>query len=133
MPFYWGTIQGGGHFYPYSGKSEFQPDFFSLFIFIGWGPGLEISGKVRWYNGIKIGSFQMYFDDSDIHESQALESELGVGFNTRFDYILTKSWSIQVGADYLYVYTYKPLELFMINAGLSYTFDSPGWLKEFLK
>ena len=75
----------------------------------------------------------MYFDDSDIHESQTLESELAVGATTRFDYQLSNSWSIQVGAAYIYVYTYKSLELVMIKAGISYTFDTPPWLREFLK
>ncbi len=133
MPFYLAEIQGGIHLYPYSGRSEYQPDFLSVFIFIGWGADIDLYRKLSWYNGIQIGSYQMSFDDSDIHESQALESELGVGFNTRFEFRWSKSWSVQTGAAYMYIYTKKPIELFMITAGLSYTFDTPIWLTEFLK
>ena len=133
MPFYQGDIQVGIHLYPYSGRSSNQPDFLSVYIFVGWGFGLRLSPEIRWYNGLQIGSYQMHFDDSDIHESQALESELGVGLNTRFDFSLTNSWSVQTGAVYLHVYTKKPLVFIMITAGLSYTFEAPDWLREFMK
>jgi len=133
MPFYWGDIQGGIHFYTYEGKSESQPDFLNLYIYIGWGPGFRVFKNLYWFNGIQVGIFQMHFDDSDIHESQALESELAVGVNTRIDFQLSNNWSIQAGAAYLYVYTYKPLELLMVKAGFSYSFDTPPWLREFLK
>ena len=133
MPFYLGDIQAGIHIYPYSGRSSYQPDFLSLYIFVGWGLGLRLSPGIQWYNGLQLGSYQMAFDDSDIDESQALESELGVGLNTRFDVNLMNSWSFQAGAVYLHVYTKKPLELIMLTAGVSYTFDTPEWLKEFLK
>jgi len=133
MPFYLGDIQAGIHLYPYSGLSAYQPDFISLNIFIGWGFGLKLSPRIRWYGGLRVGNYQMYFDDSDIHESQALESELCAGLNTRLEYNLINSWSLQIGATFLHVYTKKPLELIMITTGFSYTFDAPAWLREFLK
>jgi len=132
-PFYLGDIQAGIHLYSYSGRDSYQPDFKSVYIFIGWGLGFRLFQGIQWYNGLQLGSYQMYFDDSDIDESQVLESELGVGLNTRFDFNLTNSWSLRLGAAYLHVYTKKPLELIMITAGVSYTFDTPEWLKEILK
>ena len=35
MPFYLGDIQAGIHLYPYSGRDSYQPDFKSVYIFVG--------------------------------------------------------------------------------------------------
>ena len=133
MPFYFGDIHAGLHVFPYSGKSEYQPDFLSMYIFVGWGPKITLLKDIYWYNHVRVGSFQMYFDDSDIHESQALESELGFGAFTEFEYQFYTNWLVHTSLGYIYVVTNKPLELVMVTVGFSYTFTSLEWLRKFMQ
>jgi hypothetical protein len=92
MPFYLGDIQAGVHLYPYSGRSSYQPNFLSVYVFVGWGLGLRLSPGIRWYNGLQIGSYQMSFDDSDIDESYWLAYAdtnvyLGIGHYVQMYYL----------------------------------------------
>jgi hypothetical protein len=133
MPFYAGNIQAGLHLFPYSGKSDFQPDFLSLYFFIGWGLRIQLISELFWTNTLRIGSYQMNFEDSGIHESQALESELGIGVFTEAGYMVSKNWSFQTSLGLIYVATNKPLRLFMITGGVSCSFDTPEWLRKLLR
>ena len=110
-----------------------QPDYLNIFLYLGWGLEFEILKGFTWYNGIQIGNYQMYFDDYEIHESQRIESELGVGLSTRVGFNIKNSWMVQGILTYQYVYTKKPLEFLILKAGIGYGFDTPKWLQEFLK
>ena len=133
MPFYLGSIEGGLHLFSFEGKSGDYPEFTSTYIFVGWGMNIPFSKDFSWYNGLRIGIYQMRFDDNEIHPTQALESELGMGLSTRFDIGIYSKLNLHLGADYIAVFTQKRLEFTFLKIGVSYTIDSPGWLREFLK
>ena len=133
MPFYYGTIHSGVELYPYNGKNESFPDFFSAYFFLGWSKDIQVSSGIYWYNGLRVGSYRMSFDDDEINETQVVESELGVGLDSWLKLDLSSAWSVHCRICYLVVYTHKHLKFTMFSAGFSYTFDSPQWLKEFMK
>ncbi len=133
MPFYYGTIQSGVELYPYNGKNERFPDFFSAYFFLGWGKEILVSSGIHCYGGLRVGSYRMSFDDDEINETQIVESELGVGLDSWLKLDISPAWAIHCRLGYLVIYTKKHLEFTMFSAGFSYTFDSPQWLKEFLK
>jgi hypothetical protein len=132
-PFYYGDIRSGVELYPFNGKNESFPDFFSAYFFLGWGKYFQVSSGLHWYNGLRVGSYRMSFDDDEIDETQVVESELGFGFDSGLKLNISSNWAIHGQFYYLVVYTKKHLEFTMFSAGCSYTFDSPQWLKEFLK
>jgi hypothetical protein len=133
MPFYWGEIQAGSHLYGYDNKFDDMPDFLSNFIFIGWGFNLSPYKNLNWFNSIRTGTYQMYFDDEDIHETQRTESELGWELYSRLALNINSKWSLHMATSYLRVFTYKRLEFFMLSAGFGYSFNTPSWLKDFFE
>ena len=132
-PFYYGTIHSGVELYPFNGKNESYPDFFSAYFFLGWSKDIQVVSGIHWYGGLRVGSYRMSFDDDEINETQVVESELGFGLDSWLKLDISSAWAIHCRFCYLVVYTKKHLEFTMFSAGFSYTFDSPQWFKEFLK
>ncbi len=72
-------------------------------------------------------------DDPDLAKEVRTESEIGLGLQTRLGYPLSRGWSILVTGDYRRIYTHKRIDYLFIGGGVSYKFESPGWLREFLE
>lgn len=133
LPFYAGCIEGGMHLYPYNGKSEAQPDFLSNYLFVGWGAEIEIISFLTWWNKFRIGNYQMHFDDEDINITQRTESELSIGLNSSLVLKIDDAWKLNLDFTYLKVFTAKRMELSFLGAGLSYEFETPEWIRDFMK
>jgi len=133
MPFYAGDMRAGLHLYQYNGRNEIYPDYLVSFFYIGWGVNVTLSSKISWFNGIRLGSYQMSFDDTDINSTQKEESELAVGIDSRVNLNISKKWSGQIGIGYISVFTYKRIQLLNLTIGIAYTIDSPTWLTEFFR
>jgi len=132
MPFYFGQIEGGIHFVPYENRAA-VPEFLSFYYYLGWGETLKFLGPVTWYNGLRIGNYNMNFDDSNINETQRSESELCVGLQSKIRYSIFSNFEVELSAIYLKVFTYKRVELAFISAGLTYGFSTPQWIREILE
>jgi len=133
MPFYAGDIRAGLHLYQFDGKNEEYADYLVTYYYVGWGWKIALSSHINWFNGLRLGSYQMRFDDTDINPTQKIESELATGVDSRFNLKISSQWSGQIGIGYIVVFTHKKLELVNLSIGISYTFDSPDWLTEILK
>lgn len=133
MPFYYGNIQAGVRYIPYKEKKYFYHDFSTFFYFAGWGKELNLPLQFKWYNGFKVGAYAMAFHDDSLTIYQKDETELAAGINSRMSLELVKNLFLDVAADYTAVFTHKRIELFLISAGVSYSFKTPYWFKEFLK
>jgi len=132
-PFYAGEIRVGLHLYQFNGKTDDYPDYLVGFFYIGWGVEIPLISQLGWFNGIRLGSYQMGFDDTDINPTQRVESELAVGIDTGLNLKLSSRWQGHVGIGYIAVFTQKKIELLNLSVGISYTINSPDWLREFLK
>lgn len=129
-PFYLGSVEAGLHYNGFAADSPDQPDFDSLFPFFGWGIEAPIGTRLRWYNGLRIGSFLMFFDAVDVNDN---EQELALGLNSRARVSLSAGWSIELGARYREIFTHRRLRYVFLAAGLTRSMASPGWLREFLE
>ena len=133
MPFYSGNMRAGLQLFQFNGRSENYPDYLVSFLYIGWGVEIPLFSHLDWFNGIRLGSYQMRFDDTDINPTQRVESELGAGIDSGFNLKISSRWCGHVGVGYIVVFTYKKLELLNFSLGISYMFDAPVWLTELLK
>ena len=106
-----------------------QPDFTSLYIYLGWGYELALYRRLSWYNGFRIGSFLMRFD---VTSGNKTEQELALALNTGLRYPIAGRWSAALSTRYQVVYTHERIQLVYITAGLGRSFGMPRWLKEFL-
>jgi len=129
MPFYFGQIEGGIHFVPYENRVT-VPEFLSFYYYLAWGESLSFPKHFSWYNGSRIGSYNMKFDDTKINETQRSESELCFGLQSKISYLILCDFEVELSAIYLKVFTYKRVELAFISAGLSYHFSTPLWIRE---
>jgi hypothetical protein len=128
-PFYLGTAEAGLHYAGFDAKASEQPDFSTLFIFLGWGYEWPITQRFGWYNGIRAGTFLMLFDlPSELSEEQ----ELGLALNSQLHYRFAGAWSLAFAARYRVVLTAERLRFVFVAAGVRRSFGMPKWLKNFL-
>jgi hypothetical protein len=128
-PFYLGSAELGAQYERFAAKEQPQPDFQSLFAFLGWGYDWAATTRLSWYNGLRAGSFvQLY----DISSSEKFEQELGLSLVSRLRISLGVGWNLDISARYREIFTHERIGLFYVAGGISRTFKSPRWLREFL-
>ncbi|MBN2571223.1 MAG: hypothetical protein JXA68_03785 [Ignavibacteriales bacterium] len=134
-PFYFGFIKIGLNYSDCQSKSNEQPDFVNLIAYLDWGKEFQLPLDICVSTFFKIGISQMDFERSAlfVHEGFLLERELLIGTGFIISYDLIDRLQIFTGLDYQKTFTQKPMELSFLQIGLSYKFDSPEWLKDFLK
>ena len=131
-PFYLGLAESGVQIAVNNAKSDNQPDYWSAFIFIGWGIDKNLTAGLSWYNGFRIGNYYMNFDDNDIYPTLKSESELGIEFKSSIRYSFKNNISLMLSGRYRTVYTGRRIYHSFISIGIGKTFSTPRWLKEFL-
>lgn len=130
MPFYYGSISGGVLILPYSSKTNEKPDFRSLFIYLGLGKSIKLPFNTSFYAGLKLGNYSMTFDDDTINVNLKTESEFAAAFVSRFSATLLPNTNLNIGGDIIKVFTKNNMSVFHLSAGISYSFDSPAWIRE---
>ncbi|UCF18975.1 MAG: hypothetical protein JSU87_13735 [Gemmatimonadota bacterium] len=127
--FYLGHVQVGLHYASFDSKSDEQPDFFSLFPYIGWSYGWSPGTGLAWHNGARIGSFLQHYD---IEDGNRTEQELCLALNSRVSQTIASGWAVDLSARYQVVYTHERLRYVFIAIGLSHAIRTPDWLRDFL-
>ncbi|KPK82056.1 MAG: hypothetical protein AMS25_04035 [Gemmatimonas sp. SM23_52] len=128
-PFYFGRVEAGLHYANFNAERPEQPDFQTLFPYLGWGFDWPVASRLSWYSGIRAGSLFMDFDAPGSH---AREQELAVALNSRLRYRPLAAWSLDASVRYRVVFTHERLRHVYIAAGLSRSLTMPRWLREFL-
>ena len=132
-PFYYGNILAGLRILSFSGKKPSYQNFSSNYYFVGWGKDFNIVNRVTLFAGFRVGGFAMSFADDSLTAYQKDETELAAGINTKLNFQILSNIFFNVSAEYSAVFTHKRIELFLLAAGISYKFETPSWMKEFLK
>ncbi len=134
-PFYYGNIQIGFHYLPFSGKRIQQTSFNSLYFYLHWEKEWNFLRSLHCSIGGRIGFFQMYFDREfpDIDEQLVKEQEFATGLCSSLCYSLSSKWRIYVNGVFLKIYTYKEIRHTYFSIGIRWTFHTPKWLRNFLK
>lgn len=132
-PFYFGNTQFGVTYMSFSAKSDDHPDFYSLLLYLQWGYKFSLPLNSSLAINASTGLFQMNFDDNDLYVDPGLlsERELSVGLNALLSYSIYNDWHLNLQLNYLNVFTYKKIQLIILGLGISKTFPSPQWLKDF--
>ena len=134
-PFYFGNIQLGVSYMPFKSRSSNQPDFKSYLFYLQWGYTFNlISNFELSINGL-IGIYQMNFDENStaVASGQLTEREFSAGLSTSLSYTFFNSWRINLNANYIRIFTHTRINLIFIAAGITKSYSSPDWLKDFLR
>ena len=131
-PFYFGKMQIGLRLMNFNSKDLNIPEFFSWYIYAGWGVEFKTLKVLKLYSGLNISSFQMNFKDEDIEPGLRSESELGIEFMVRFSFEILKNTNLNIEGSYLQVFTNQKINLFYVSAGIDFLLNTPDWLRDFL-
>ncbi len=134
-PISFGNIQAGISFLSFKSKNTEQPDFDGTFFYLQWDKEIFTVSDFEFNAGIKFGMFRMVFDKTELYygEDEIQEHEIFAGLAASANYKLTQSAGLSLSASYNSILTHKKINLFFVGAGFYYTFDTPLWLKDFLK
>lgn len=132
-PFYFGETQFGITYTSFSARSADQPDFSSLLFYLQWGYKFSLPLNLSVALNTSAGLFQMNFDDSDLTVDTGLltERELAIGLIALLGYSLYTDLQLNLQLSYYNVFTKKNIQLVNLGFGVSKTFSSPQWLKDF--
>ena len=135
-PYYYGDFYAGVKQIKFTTKvidDTFNPtDFNALFIYIAWQIPLIDLDKFRTNIGLQLGSFEMEFTREN-RWYYASESELSTAVELNLLVEIMPEVKVTLASEHQYVYTYKRIKIHTINVGLSYQFEMPPWLKDFLQ
>jgi hypothetical protein len=132
MPVHSVDVQGGVRALSFGRKPDGVPGFHSFFVYLGLGKKWTLTPWLGLYSGIDVGSEQMLFDVG-VEGGNSLESEFAVNIGARLIPALRDGWALNVSGNYEVFFTHKPIRLFVITVGVSRSFSTPGWVKEFLR
>ncbi|MEX0820868.1 MAG: hypothetical protein WD021_01880 [Rhodothermales bacterium] len=131
-PFYFGEAEAGAAFHRYDAQTTDVPRFDALMAFVGWGVRLAPAESFSWYNGMRVGSYRMAFDEETFPGIRN-ESELSIGLQTRIDVHLTPALNVYIAGRYNRTYTAPRLDLAYLSGGLAISLESPEWLVTLLR
>lgn len=143
-PFYAGEIETGIRYTRFSNSTNFSDfsDFNSFFIYLGWGYDFAISDKLSASPGLRFGNTFFQYDEAMVYtrpnvgweyDFDTTESEFAYEINFRTAFRISQSISVHTELTYNRTITFHPISLNYINAGFTYTFDAPKWLKKILR
>ncbi len=136
MPFYLGQIRLGEsvawHEAVEAEPDTAVPDFVAVYTFAGWGVGVALPAGVRLALGLRAGILNMRFD-TDAPVAVRSEAELAAGFDLRASMPLAAGWRLTASGTAVRVFTAERIDLRLVQVGVSRTFGTPEWLKEFLR
>jgi hypothetical protein len=134
-PIQFGNIQAGLSYMPFKSKNTEQPDFNGTFIYLQWDKDIFTVNNFEFNSGIKFGMFRMVFDKTELYygEDEIQEHEIFAGIAASINYKITQDAGLSLSANYNSILTHKKINLIFVGAGFYYTFDTPLWLKDFLK
>ena len=131
-PFYLGFLEFGGTIHRYEAEQD-VPGFGAMWLYAGWGLGIEVANRLRLESSARIGNYRMTFDNAETEfAGVANESELAMMVNARVAVRAAGPVSVYVSGSYLQAYTFLRLKLWYASAGLSFRLQTPEGLKSFL-
>ena len=132
-PFYLGFIEFGGAIHRYNAEQD-VPGFGALWLYAGWGLGVDVAGRFRLESSARLGNYRMSFDTAETEfAGVANESELAMMVTARVAVRMVGPVSIYASGSYLQAYTFLRLKLWYASAGLSFRLTTPNGLKDFLQ
>ncbi len=131
-PFYLGDVEAGVAVHRYKPLSTAVPRFDAFLVHVGWGLNWELVPGFFWYSGIRMGNSRMTFDE-DTFPGVKNESEFLLAAHSRATVHITRSTGVYASAHLTQTYTFVRFRTLYISAGLATSFQTPRWLRNFLR
>lgn len=131
--YYLGRLEVGYCYTKHHNLYPAQPPFASHYPFVGWINRLEIYKRLNLYAGPRIGSFFMTFDDDHTNAEEITELELALEMVAGVEIDIYDNFAAALALKQRIIFTREKIRLTFISIGLVYEFETPGWLKGFLR
>lgn len=140
-----GNLEAGLRYtgYDVSNPNYGAADFSSYFIYIGWEYPVTLFRGLTLAPGLRFGNNFISFDSPKVYPPTSgwgaypfdpHESEFAYELVARLEYSPGNSaWRIHSGFAYNRTLTYHPLLVGLISFGISRSFATPSWFKDFLQ
>lgn len=132
FPFYSGSVEIGATQASFDSRTGQVPGFRARYVFIGWGLAARPVRRLTWRTGIRLGIYDLQFDDESIPDYARSENEVASELVTELDAGLGAGWSVVGGAGGRVVLTEPRIRQLSLSAAIRRTFISPEWLRDFL-
>jgi len=142
-PFLYGRLEGGIRYLKFNNSNDYPSysDFHSTYIHLGWGYLLKLSSAFQLGPLLRIGNHHMYYDEAMTYQRQNgfeyrfddNESEFAYEISLKSEYSITKHWKLQADLAYNRTLINYPLQQTFVSVGISYSFKTSSWFKDFLK
>lgn len=142
VPFYRTRLEAGARYMRFNGMTatETDSDFNSFFLHLGWLYPVHLTPKIKIMPGLRFGGNLMLFDESETYESGPFryvtdpnEFEFAYEIALRNEFQLSDHFYLHATVSYNRTLTKIPLPVTLISAGVSFSFDQPTWLENFVK
>ncbi|MGE5927741.1 MAG: hypothetical protein ACM357_10330 [Gemmatimonadota bacterium] len=131
FPFYEGTVELGASQSSFDSREAGVPGFRARFLFIGWGLGARALDGLTWRTGIRLGVYDLQFDDPAIPDYARSENEVATELVGDLGFGVGRGWSLIAGAGGRVVFTAPRMRQLTVTAGLRRSFVTPEWLRDF--
>lgn len=131
-PFYFGDVRTGMDVFSYSSITEEIEEYYDWHFYLGWEKRFSLLSRITWDIGFDPGIHYMMFDN-ETEEGLRSESEFGVDVTSGLSYSIGKKWFVDVSVNHQLIFTRKRINLTYVSAGISYSLETPGWLREILE
>jgi hypothetical protein len=131
-PFYAGHAELGIDFMTFDARDPAVPGFSARYLFVGWGLEAKPMARLALKQTLRLGTYAMHFDAASLPASARNESEMALDLVSRVAWRAAGPWQLSVSGQYRTVLTDPLIRHLYLSAGISRSFTSPEWLRDFL-
>ncbi len=135
IPVYIGNFQAGLSYMQFEAIKKTRPDFTGILFYFQWEYELNLIDRLKLIPGVRFGLWDMDIedDDSGINDELLKEREFSTGISAGLFYPLYKDIGAEITVNYFTILTKRRMEITNLSFSLTYSFDTPEWLREVLE
>ncbi len=130
VPYYYGSFELGFQYTEYKAKKNKAKDLEDISISLGWGKSIPIFKKVELYNSV---SFVNHIMKIIYTSENSSESEISLNVNSQVKYNFLGNYKFIAGIKYSTMYTFHKIHHSFYFIGISYSINTPAFIKRFLQ
>ncbi len=131
-PFYVGEAKLNATYLPASSRSAEVTDFWAIYAGAGLAFPIPLNDRIKVSPEVRFGSMYMNFADETV-DFRKEESEIFVGGRLALSAAVTHRTAVEISTVFHHTFTGIPINVSVINVGLQYRIETPGWLKRVLQ
>lgn len=132
-PFYAGDLDLVARFIANTARDGADvPDMPAFSLFGGWSFDRTVGGGLRAGLGGAIGITDWIASYAD-NEGASSELEIGTEVSARLGFVFAGTWRADAICAWQATFTRERIDLVLVSAGLTKSFDAPGWIRSVLE